>query len=125
MWEAVNLNPLGRRVGDCAIRAVAVALGTDWEKAYCLLVVKGFSMADVMNADSVIGAVLKDHGFNRSVIPTGCPDCFTAEDFCKEHPKGIFVLFFGGHVATVRNGILFDAWDSSGEIPQYYWGKDE
>ena len=125
MWEAVNLNPLGRRVGDCAIRAVAVALGTDWEKAYCLLAVKGFSMADVMNADSVIGAVLKDHGFNRSVIPTGCPDCFTAEDFCKEHPKGIFVLFFGGHVATVRNGILFDAWDSSGEIPQYYWGKDE
>ena len=30
---------------------------------------------------------------------------------------------FGNHVATVVNGQLYDSWDSSNEIPQYYWEK--
>lgn len=122
-WVEVNTNPCGKRVGDCAIRAVSEALGINWDKAYCLLASKGFAMCDVMNADSVIGAVLKDHGFSRSVIPNSCPDCFTAEDFCNVYQIGVFVLFFGGHVAAVKNGKIYDSWNSSKEIPQYYWMK--
>ena len=34
MWKEFNNNPCGMRVGDCAIRAVSVALGIDWEDAY-------------------------------------------------------------------------------------------
>ena len=125
MWVEQNLNPCHKRVGDCSIRAIANALGTDWEKAYCILAAKGYSSCDVMNADSVIGSVLKDCNFRRSVIPNNCSDCFTADDFCKEYKNGIYVLFFGGHVATVRDGMLFDSWDSSQEIPQYFWGKEK
>lgn len=36
MWIEFNGNPTGRRVGDCAVRAVSVALGIDWEKAYSM-----------------------------------------------------------------------------------------
>ena len=125
VWVEQNLNPCHKRVGDCSIRAIANALGTDWEKAYCILAAKGYSSCDVMNADSVIGSVLKDCNFRRSVIPNSCPDCFTAENFCEEYKNGIYVLFFGGHVATVRDGMLFDSWDSSQEIPQYFWGKEK
>ena len=49
------------------------------------------------------------------------PDCYTAEDFCTDHPYGTYVLAFGGHVATVKDGVLYDAWNSSHEIPQYYF----
>ena len=35
------------------------------------------------------------------------------------------MLGFGNHVATVVDGILYDSWDSSNEIPQYFWHKGE
>ena len=121
IWREFNNNPAGRRVGDCAVRAVSVALGMDWEAAYDLLADAGYQMGDMPSSDSVWGAVLRQHGFYRSAIPNTCPDCYTAFDFAHDHPKGTFVLGFGGHVATIRNGILYDSWDSGSEIPQFYW----
>ena len=83
-------------------------------------------MGDMPSSDSVWGAVLRQNGFYRRAIPSSCPDCFTAEDFCKEYPEGIYVLSFGGHVATVEDGVLYDSWDSGDEVPQYFWyRKDE
>lgn len=121
MWVEWNPNPSGRRVGDCAIRAVAKALDISWEKAYADIVAKGFAMNDMPSSNSVWGSVLRQHGFYRDVIPNSCPDCYTAEDFTKDHPEGIFVLGFGNHVATAVDGNIYDSWDSTQEIPQYYW----
>ena len=121
MWRLFNPNPTGRNVGDCSVRALAKALGVDWETAYSMAAKNGFLMGDMPSSDSVWGAVLRQHGFTRSAIPSTCPDCYTAEDFCREHPTGIYVLGFGGHVATVKDGTLYDSWDSSNEIPIYVW----
>lgn len=126
MWERLNLNPAGRSVGDCSVRAVAKALDVDWETAYARIAAAGFLMSDMPSSDSVWGAVLRQNGFYREVIPNTCPDCFTAEGFCNANPEGVFVLGFGGHVATVVDGVLYDSWDSSNEIPIYFWyRKDE
>lgn len=114
-------NPCGRIVGDCAVRAVSKALNTTWEDAYLKIVTAGYGMCDMPSSDSVWGAVLRQNGFKRKSIPNTCPECYTAEQFCKDNPQGVFVLGFGGHVATVVDGDLFDAWDSSKEIPQFVW----
>lgn len=121
MWVHFNPNPAGRQVGDCSVRAVAKALNVDWETSYQMLCDAGFLMGDMPSSDSVWGAVLRQHGFYRKAIPNYCPDCYTAEDFCKDNPRGIFVLGFGGHTATVVSGSLYDSWDSSNEIPQFVW----
>lgn len=121
MWQKYNPNPTQRNVGDCSVRAVARALGEDWETAYLMLTAAGYQMGDMPSSDSVWGAVLRQNGFYRTAIPNNCPDCYTAEDFCRDHPKGIYVLGFGGHVATAVDGVLFDSWDSSQEIPAYVW----
>ena len=123
MWKEYNPNPTGRKVGDCAVRAVAKALDIDWETAYLLMMANGYHMGDMPSSDSVWGAVLRQNGFNRSAIPNSCPDCYTAEDFCRDHPRGVYVLGFGGHVATVIDGDLWDSWNSLNEIPQFYWYK--
>lgn len=120
-----NPNPVGRRVGDCAVRAVAKALDVDWETAYLMLVANGFAMGDVISSDSVWGATLRQNGFYRAALPDTCPDCYTAEDFCRDHPLGVFVLGYGGHTATVVNGDLYDSWDSSEETPQFFWYRKE
>lgn len=125
MYREYNPNPVGRRVGDCAVRAIAKALDIDWETAYLKNIINGFQMGDVPSSDSVWGATLRQNGFYRKSIPDTCPDCYTAKDFCEDHPQGVYVLGFGGHVATVKDGDLFDSWDSSNEIPQYYWYKEE
>ena len=125
MWIEYNNNPTGRRVGDCAVRAVSVALGIDWEEAYALIALNGYLMGDLPSSDSVWGAVLREHGFYRSVIPNTCSDCYTAAEFAEDHPYGVYVLGFGGHVATVKDGNLYDSWDSSNEVPVYYWYSKE
>lgn len=121
MYVKYNPNPAGRVVGDCSVRAISKALGIDWESAYIELSMDGFAMADMPSSDSVWGAALRKNGFVRKNVPNECPDCYTAEEFCRDHPKGTYVLGFGGHVATVKDGNLYDSWDSSKEIPQFYW----
>lgn len=116
-----NPNPTQRRVGDCSVRAVAKALNIDWETAYIMIVMNGYAMGDMPSSDSVWGSVLRQNGFYRKIIPNSCPDCYTAEDFAKDNQEGIYVLGFGGHVATVVDGDLYDSWNSSNEIPIYVW----
>lgn len=125
MWVKYNPNPCGRNVGDCSIRAISKALNTTWEDAYAIVSTFGFNMCDMPSSNSVWGAVLRSNGFYRKNIPNDCPDCYTAEDFCKDNQNGIYVLGFGTHVATVINGDLYDSWDSTKEIPQYYWYRKE
>ena len=126
MWIEYNPNPTGRRVEDCAVRAVAKALNKDWEAAYALLAKNGYAMGDMPHSNSVIGATLRQHHFYRNSIPDACPDCYTAEEFLRDHPKGTYVLFFTGHVATGQDGNIYDSWDSSQLSPQFYWyGKDD
>ena len=116
-----NPNPKGRTVGDCSVRAIAKALGLSWSDAYLQIVTEGYGVCDMPSSDAVWGAVLRKNGFSRKAIQNTCPDCYTAQQFCEDNPNGTFVLGFGGHVATVVNGVLYDAWDSSKEIPIYVW----
>ena len=125
MWKEYNPNPVARNVGDCSVRAIAKALDITWEQAYALTAANGFAMGDMPSADSVWGAVLRQRGFRRKAIPDTCPDCYTAEAFCEDNPKGVFVLAFGGHVATVVDGELYDSWDSSQCVPQYFWYRED
>ena len=126
VWAYYNPSPSGRNVGDCSVRAVAKALGVDWETAYAMIASAGYLMNDVISSNSVWGAVLRQNGFYRHILPNSCPDCYTIEQFAEDHPKGVFVVGTGNHVVTVKDGKILDSWDSSNEIPLYYWSrKDE
>lgn len=123
MYIYYQPNPCGRAVGDCAIRAISAAFNIDWEEAFDILASFAKSMCDMPASDQVWGAALRANGFRKAILPTYCPHCYTMEDFCKDFPHGIYVVGFGGHVATVIDGDLYDSWDSSQEMPVYYWYK--
>lgn len=125
MWRYYNPNPLGRSVGDCAVRAVSAALNISWEEAYSMLASNGYLMGDMPQANSVIAATLRKAGFYKAVIPDSCPDCYTFEMFCEDNPRGVFVLGTGNHLATVKNGKLLDSWDSSQEVPIFYFYRKD
>ena len=120
-----NPNPDRNLVGDCVIRAVSAVTGQDWDTTFCDVVVRAFAMKDMPSSNAVWSNYLHSKGFNRYIIPNTCPECFTVEDFCKEHPKGVFVVKSQDHVATVVDGVLYDSWDSSRNVPIYYWTNEK
>lgn len=124
MWVEYSNNPVGQKVGDCAVRAISKALNMGWEAAYIALAINGLQMGDLPNSNNVIGSVLRQHGFKRTTIPNSCPDCYTIKDFCMDNPEGTFVVGTNNHVVAIKNGDYFDIWDSGKEVPYYVWFKE-
>lgn len=120
-----NPNPLAVRTRDCVIRAMCAVLGISWDDAFDLIAERAKQMGQTMDDNSVYGSILRQYGFYKAVVNHTCPDCFTARDFCLEHPVGVYVLGFDGHVAAVIDGKIWDSWDSSDLTVAYYWGEQE
>lgn len=123
-----NANPVNNRVGDCVIRAISKATGNTWEEIYTKIALQGFLMSDMPSANRVWMAYLKKIGFKKYLIPDTCPDCYTVQDFCIDHPVGIYVLWVdgqqNGHVVCAVDGNYYDTWDSGYEFPIFYWRKE-
>lgn len=120
-----NNNPLGKRVGDCTVRAISAALGEEWDKTYINLMMEGFTYKDLPSSNYVWGAFLEDRGYARYAIPNSCPSCYTVKQFCEDNPSGEFVLGTGTHVLFAKDGDYYDSWDSGDEVPVFYWKKEE
>ena len=123
MWIEYNPNPFALRVGDCVIRAISKALNKTWEETYIDLCIQGFMMGDLASSNAVWSAYLKHKGFKRRTIED-FPDCYTVEDFCQDHPKGIYVVGTGSHAVCVCDGCYYDAWQSGKETSVYYFEKE-
>lgn len=119
-----NPNPKNKNTGDCTVRAASKALNQSWETTYIDLVSVAYDLADLPSSNTVFNAYLRSKGFRREVIPNYCPDCYTFEDFAEEHFKGTYIVCSGSHVACVRDGTLFDSWDSSQCVAIYYYEKE-
>lgn len=125
MFVFFNPNPGAKRVGDCAVRAIAKAMGTEWEKTYLALCVEGLRAHDMPSGNSVWGSYLKASGFRQRMLPDACPECYTVAAFANEHPHGVYVLALSGHVVAVVNGDYYDTWDSGEEVPVYYFERED
>lgn len=120
-FEMYNPNPRNRRVGDCVVRAISKALGQSWDETFAGVCLKAFELSDMPSANNVWGAYLRDKGFTRRILPDDCVECYTVEDFARDHPYGTYILAIAGHVVCVQDGVIYDTWDSRGEVPIYYW----
>ena len=124
MWKQHNENPVNARVGDCVIRAISTALNQDWVKTYAELCIEGLLFYDLMSSNSVWASYLAQKGYKRVAIPNDC-HCYTVEDFCRDHPKGIYILGTGTHALTAIDGNYIDVWNSGQEVPIYYFTKED
>ena len=124
-YRYFNPNPVGNRTRDCIIRAISAALDISWDEAFDLVAERAKQMGQTMDENAVYGSILRQCGFYRAIVPNYCPDCYTAADFARDHPHGVYVLGFTGHVAALIDGQIWDSWDSSNEIPIYFWGEQE
>lgn len=120
-----NPNPNDALVGDCVIRAIAIALNKKWDDVYIDLSTNGFLLRDMPSSNRVWGDYLKSNGYKSYIIPNTCPYCYTIKDFCNDYPQGVYILATGSHVIAVINGDYYDTWDSGNETPIYYFKKED
>lgn len=125
MYVSYNANPDGNRVGDCTIRAISKVLGQTWEQTYAGVAVEGMAIYNMPSANVVWNNYLKRKSFKRYIIPDDFPEDYSVRDFCRDNPKGTFLLALSGHVVAVIDGNYYDTWDSGNEIPIYYWHRKE
>lgn len=125
MYAEYNNNPQNKRVGDCVIRAIAKALGKDWNEVYIDLSIEGYKQADTFHSMAVWAKYLKENGWEQKLLPDTCPACYTVRQFCNDHKEGYYILVTGSHVIAVIDGVYFDTWDSGDEVPVYFFKRKE
>ena len=116
-----NLNPFNQIVGDCVVRAVALACRMSWDDALDGLTDMAHYLKNMPNSDVVWGAFLKSMGFVKCSIPNTCPDCYTVREFAEDHPEGVYVLGTGTHAVGIVNGNYHDTFDSGDEQVLCCW----
>lgn len=121
MYVYYNPNPNGKLTGDCVVRALTKALDESWYEIYDDLCDEGRQAGDWGNTNSVWGSYLRKQGYRRYVVPNTCPDCYTVSDFAYDHPAGVYIVATGTHVVCVKDGDIYDVFDSSFEVPAYYY----
>lgn len=121
---SANPNPKRKEVGDCTVRAIALATDNTWEDTYLDLCLKGYVICDMPSSNNVWGSYLIDKGWKYHRLQDTCPFCYTLNDFCEEHPTGTYIVATGTHVICVKDGNYLDAWDSGEKIPLFYFSKE-
>ena len=113
-----NANTRDARVGDCVKRGLAVAYSMDYDKVSAELnQIKRSLGISAYNLSPVFEAFMKRRGDKFTRVDQA--DQITADEFCKQHPSGVFIVLVGKsissrstHLAAIVDGDLFDSWDS-------------
>ena len=124
MWIRTNANPSGRRVGDCVVRAIAVATGRPWLDIYDDLHHVGRKLHDMPSSNEVWGRYLYRMGFEPFILPDACPECITVREFAKHFPVGRYIIGTGNHAVAVIDGNYYDTFDSGSLTPSYFFMVD-
>lgn len=123
-YKYENPNPQSKKVGDCTVRAIALATNKSWNEVYLNLCVYGLLMADMPSSNDVWMQYLHDNGWNFHRLQDTCPFCYSIADFARDNNKGTYIVGTGTHVICVKQGDRMDTWDSGDKVPLFYFSKE-
>jgi hypothetical protein len=119
-----NPHPLGKKIGDCAVRAICYALEKHWDDAYILLCDSGLEMKQMPNNREVIDRVLINEGFTKhGMLKDENNKRFSVEQIADLHPKKTIVVSLIGHYATIVEGELLDSWNCKNKKVGIYYTR--
>lgn len=128
-YQYLNLNPKGRKTGDCSTRALADVLGIEYDKALELQYKEVLSCYYDMTSKQVVERVLKRFGYMKVKQPrkpngkkytVGEMDSLLTEQQLND---GVLVTVAHHHTAIV-NGYVQDIWDCRYKTVGNYYVKE-
>lgn len=119
-----NANPEGRRTDDCVVRAIATATGQTWDETLMGLTQCALKHKYMLHCPELYGKYLNELGWTKQKQPKKSDNKkYRASEFVKTF-KGTAVANLGQqHVACIKDGQVWDIWNSSEEIIGNYWVK--
>ena len=120
----INLNPSGRKQGDCVCRAIAKASNFNWGVVYRALCAIGNQDFCMPNEKRAYEKYLNQLGFSKRPMPR-FPDNsrYTVMEFANANPKGIFVISVANHLTCIVDGVLYDTWNCGGKSVGNFYSK--
>ena len=96
MFRYKNVNPNKSDINDCTIRAISVAEGVSWDRAYRKLSREARKQGLMMDSAKFIEDYL-DKRYARI-----CPKNTTVGEFIEQHPYGTFLIIMKNHITVVK-----------------------
>ena len=110
-----NANKFGHHIEDCTIRAISVAEGISWDRAYRKLSdyarERGLMISSVESIEQYL-----DDNYERV-----CEADMTVGEFAYYNPIGTFLITMPGHITAVKNGNIIDTFDCGERLKWCAW----
>ena len=121
-YENKNINPKGKKTGDCVVRALSLALGRDYVDVYRELFDISLLTGYIINDKRVEEKFLTKHGFvkhKQPKKPSGKKYLIGEIDkICRDK---VIVISCAHHLTVVLDGTLVDSWDCRGKCISNYF----
>lgn len=119
-----NPHPTGKKIGDCVVRAIAIAENKKWIDVYKALCEIGIEIFEMPNAKPTYELYLLRNGWNKQKMPKHQNGKrMKLAEFIDQNPSKLFIANVVSHVATVEKGELLDTWDCSRKCIGNYFTK--
>ena len=122
-----NANPKGKYTTDCVIRALCTAMDKSWDEVLTDLCTYAIKYKYMIDEPKCYGKYLEDNGWVKHKQPRKDDNTkYTGEEFVKYKTKGKYVAHIGGHhIVAIKDGRVYDTWDSTDGCIGNYWAKFE
>ena len=112
MYKYYNPHPKGLSTDDCVKRAIITVTGRDYATVQRELNnYKKVTGAKAFNSVKNLRYVEDALGASKITLD----GTLTADEFCKKHPRGRFILDMDGHWSACVDGCIYDTWDCGKE----------
>ena len=121
-----NQNPKGRITGDCVFRAMSLAMDKPYNECVMemaeLMCETGYALNDSKGEE----AYLKKLGWVKMNQPRKANGKkYTGKEFVKIFKGTCFAHIGGHHAVCIKDGKVWDIWDSTDGSIGNYWVKGE
>lgn len=122
-----NANTRGASVGDCVKRSLTIAYSMDYDQVAAELNRinrNSYHFEEGYSKEPVFRKFIEARGDHFQAIHGDLP---TVEEFCEQHPSGVYLLLVSkskatntSHMVAVVNGDYYDSWGSGNWYVQRY-----
>lgn len=127
--EVRNLNPKGKKCGDCVVRAIALFTGKSWHKIYDDLCMLGYKECMMPNDQALYQKYLKKIGCIQFKQPKHSDGTkYTLQEFVDDYlPEGNtkYLVKLAHHLTVVSSGVIYDTWNCSYKTVGKWWKLPE
>ena len=102
-------------------------MANTFNRLLCLFYSSSSSQTDIINSSKVCHKILTEHlgwTLNAESKKVKSKDRITVQEFALSHNYGTYVLHVKGHLVTVKDGWIYDSWDSGQKKVTHFYEKE-